>query len=85
MPIDAYLSNVLLKNVTVIDPRNSPGVILGNSSTPLVNITFEDVIIENPPADGYFGDDYYYCQDVQNGVATGKTWPVPPCFEDLTD
>jgi hypothetical protein len=85
MPEETYLSNVLLKNVTVIDPANSPGVIIGNSSTPLMNITFQDVVVENPPVDGYFGTGYYDCENVENGVATGSTWPVPPCFEDQTD
>jgi len=85
MPDESYLSNVLLKNVTVVEPRNSPGVIIGNGSTPLMNITFEDVVIDSPPDDGPFGTDYYNCENVENGVATGKTWPVPPCFEDRTD
>ena len=27
---------------------------------------------------------YYACEGVVGGVATGKTWPVPPCFRDAT-
>lgn len=27
---------------------------------------------------------YYVCEGVNGGVATGDTWPVPPCFVDAT-
>ena len=27
---------------------------------------------------------YYSCEGVEGGVATGATWPVPPCFVDRT-
>ena len=27
---------------------------------------------------------YYMCEGVEQGVATGETWPVPPCFVDRT-
>eukprot|EP00957_Ditylum_brightwellii_P165067 12567267-Ditylum_brightwellii.AAC.1 len=27
---------------------------------------------------------YFECKGVVNGIATGDTWPVPSCFEDLT-
>ena len=42
-------------------------------------------MVENPPADGAWGDAFYYCEGVEGGVATGATWPVPPCFDDQTD
>ena len=28
---------------------------------------------------------YYVCKGVEGSVATGTTWPVPPCFTDRTD
>lgn len=28
---------------------------------------------------------YFVCEGVVNGVATGNTWPVPSCFTDETD
>ena len=77
--------NITLRNVTVVNPKLSPGVILANSSAPMVNVLFEDVVFENPPIDGVWGTDYFKCENVLGGVATGKTWPVPPCFEDRTN
>jgi hypothetical protein len=70
--------------VTVRSPKLSPGVLLANASAPMVNVLFEDVVVMDPPGDGVWGDDYYLCENVVGGVATGATWPVPPCFEDRT-
>jgi len=52
----------------------SPGVILSAYDRPMENVR-----------DAPWGEDYYYCKGVKTGVATGTTWPVPPCFEDQTD
>ena len=27
---------------------------------------------------------YFVCEGVEGGIATGATWPVPPCFLDRT-
>ena len=70
--------------MTVRSPKLSPGVLLANASAPMVNVLFEDVVVMDPPGDGVWGDDYYLCENVVGGVATGATWPVPPCFEDRT-
>jgi hypothetical protein len=50
----------------------------------MINVVFDDVVVENPPIDGPWGDSYYKCENVLGGVATGATWPVPPCFADKT-
>jgi polygalacturonase len=75
--------NVTLRNITIINPKQSPGLILANTSNPMTDIVFEDVIVKNP---GSFplGEKYYLCDGVGTGVARGKTWPVPPCFKDET-
>lgn len=76
--------NITLRNITINNPGQSPGVILANETTyPMVNIVFEDVVVNDPPSKPW-GDDYYLCEGVASGVATGNTWPVPPCFEDQT-
>ena len=36
-------ADILFKNITVISPKQSVGVILGNASTPMRNVIFEDV------------------------------------------
>ena len=28
---------------------------------------------------------YHTCEGVQNGIALGDTFPVPPCFQDRTE
>ena len=30
-------------------------------------------------------DKYLRCEGVENGLAIGDTYPVPPCFKDETD
>ena len=42
-------------------------------------------LVSLPNPDNPWGDGYYKCEHVTSGVATGATWPVPPCFEDRTD
>eukprot|EP01062_Namystynia_karyoxenos_P010444 TRINITY_DN136_c0_g1_i3.p1 TRINITY_DN136_c0_g1~~TRINITY_DN136_c0_g1_i3.p1 ORF type:complete len:456 (+),score=169.32 TRINITY_DN136_c0_g1_i3:74-1369(+) len=75
-------ANITLRNITVNNPKMSPGVLLADASNPMVNVVFDNVVINNP-GDKPWGDDYYKCENVQ-GVATGTTNPVPPCFKDMT-
>ncbi len=51
---------------------------------PIAGLTFENVRVADPPADGVWGTDYYFCEGVGSGVALGNTWPVPKCMEDRT-
>ena len=83
-PAGSTYANITLRNVTVRSPKMSPGVLLANASAPMVDVLFEDVVVTDPPGDGVWGDDYYLCENVVGGVATGATWPVQPCFEDRT-
>jgi polygalacturonase len=72
-------SNIILRDIYINNPKNSPGVLFGNTTNPMQNVIFENVVITNPGQEPW-GDDYYYCEGMQ-GVAIGKTSPVPPCFE----
>ena len=74
MPADASYINLTLRNITVINPTESTGVILGSTTNPMENIVFDGVVVKNPPAN------YYVCKNVASGIATGGTTPVPPCF-----
>ena len=74
--------NILLKNITINNPKESPGVILGHADAKMENITFEDVVVNSP---AWLKADYHTCEGVRSGVARGKTRPVPMCFEDQTD
>jgi polygalacturonase len=76
--------NIVLKDITINNAKMSPGVILSGEDVPMEGVVFENVVFNNP-GDTPWKDDYYYCEGVKDGVATGTTWPVPPCFEDRTD
>ena len=73
--------NILLRNITINGPRGSPGVLLGHATARMENVTFEDVVVNNP---ALLDTDYHTCEGVGSGVATGTTRPVPACFEDQT-
>jgi hypothetical protein len=76
------MRNILLKDITIIDPRQSPGVILGNATFPtIVNVTFDNVVVVNP-GEKPWGPNFYDCAGVSNGRAIGNTYPVPPCFQN---
>ena len=81
-PADAQYTNITLRNITINSPKQSAGVLLANSSSPMQNVVFDNVVVNNP-ASKPWGGDGYYCKNV-NGVATGATQPVPPCFKNMT-
>ena len=73
--------NITLRNITVNNAKKNPGVLFGNSSTPMENLVFENVVFNNPTKGK---EQYFKCAGVGNAVATGNTNPVPSCFKDLT-
>jgi hypothetical protein len=77
----ALYANITLRNITVNSPKQSPGVLIADRSTPMQNVLFDNVKINNPGKNPW-GKDFYKCQNVQ-GLATGTTDPVPPCFKTL--
>ena len=54
-------------------------VIFGNITNPIQNLIFDNVNVINP-GDKPWGDDYYYCEGISNGIAVGNTFPIPNCF-----
>ena len=71
--------NIVLRNIYIKNPVGSPGVLLGNDTNPIRGLVFDNVVVENPGGKPW-GDDYYYCQNVQ-GTVLGGTTPVPSCFQ----
>ena len=70
-----------MRNVSIVAPVQSPGVVLGNPQRPMVRVLFDNVTVS--PADPTrkpWKDKFYYCEGVA-GVAAGGTAPVPPCFQ----
>ena len=84
--VPGLFANITLRNITILNPQTSAGVIFGNKSNPIQNLVFDGVRVVNPKEDGAFGKDHFFCPEegVQSGRAIGNTKPVPPCFEDLT-
>jgi hypothetical protein len=41
---------------------------------------FDNVVVVGDVGEEPWGDDFYYCDGVQDGLATGRTTPVPKCF-----
>jgi hypothetical protein len=39
-------SDIVLKEITIIDPRHSPGVLMGNSSNPMRGLVFDNVQVK---------------------------------------
>ena len=80
MPSCRYI-NITLRNVTVMNPQRSAGVLIADASTPMENIVFDNVVVKNARKEDPWGDGYD-CEHV-NGVATGTTDPVPSCFKKI--
>jgi len=70
--------NIVLRDIFINNPDNSPGVLMGNSSNPMTNVVFDNVVVTRP-GEKPFGPNYY-CDGVL-GTVTGHTYPVPSCFQ----
>ena len=81
-PVNGTIRNLVLRNITINQPKLSPGIMIGDASNP-VHVTFDSVRFIDPPKDGAFKTDFFYVKGV-NGVATGNTWPIPPGFANHT-
>ncbi|CAF1204769.1 unnamed protein product [Adineta steineri] len=79
IPSGIKWNNIILRNITINSPQISPGVIIGNTSSPIQNVLFDNVIV-NHPGSRPWGNKYYACSGVE-GIAQGKTEPLPPCFK----
>merc|ERR1711964_870293 len=75
-PAEAQYTNITLRNITINNPKQSAGVLIANASVPMQGIVFDNVVVNNP-ASKPWGNDGYYCKNV-NGVALGAISPVPP-------
>lgn len=82
VPASGLYRNITLRNITINNPKQSPGLIYGNVTNPMQNVVFDNVRVTNPGSKPW-GKNYYKCEGVQ-GIAMGDTWPVPPCFKDQT-
>jgi len=80
-PAAGSYENITLRNITINNPKQI-GVIMANGTNPMSNVVFDSVRFVN--LDDKASTDYFVCENVVGGVATGDTWPVPSCFSDST-
>eukprot|EP00931_Biecheleriopsis_adriatica_P088848 TRINITY_DN63087_c0_g1_i1.p1 TRINITY_DN63087_c0_g1~~TRINITY_DN63087_c0_g1_i1.p1 ORF type:complete len:477 (-),score=57.00 TRINITY_DN63087_c0_g1_i1:104-1534(-) len=78
-PTSMQFANITLRNITIRDPKQSPGVIYGNPDHPMENVVFDNVVVTNPGKSPW-GSKFYKCEGVR-GTSSNGTMPVPPCFE----
>lgn len=76
---EVTVANITIRRMRVSNTLMSPGVLLMNSSNPGEGFVFDDVVYTNVTA-WPMKDANFYCANV-NGVATGGTSPIPPCFK----
>lgn len=68
--------NIVLRNITIVEPKQSPGIVFGNASNPIQGLVFDSVHVKNPGKKP-FGDDFWFCQDVDMEVLNSD--PAPKC------
>lgn len=78
------LTNITLRSIRIVDPYFSPGIILGNESNPMTELTFEDVQVVSArrrhvdPSLRPWGLNYL-CTGVSQSYAS-NCYPSPDCF-----
>lgn len=78
-PEEVTVRDVTLRNIHVIEPTKSPGVIIGNGNNPMTGIVFDNVTVTRPGASPW-GSDHWACWGVK-GTTVHGTDPKPPCFD----
>ena len=82
-PLISWL-NITLRNITVHSPLQSAGLLLGSTLNPMINITFDNVVVDDPGMCPW-GTDYYKCDGVEQFEAMHGTDPVPRCGHSAVD
>ena len=72
--------NITMRDIRIIEPKESPGVVIGAQDNPMQALVFDGVVVTGG-GDKPWGSGGYACHGVDNAsVAIGGTAPVPPCF-----
>eukprot|EP01006_Ploeotia_vitrea_P059948 TRINITY_DN75042_c0_g1_i1.p1 TRINITY_DN75042_c0_g1~~TRINITY_DN75042_c0_g1_i1.p1 ORF type:complete len:493 (-),score=16.00 TRINITY_DN75042_c0_g1_i1:28-1506(-) len=79
-PIPAFMDwrGITMRDIFILHPKTSPGVIIGNSTNPMTGIVFDNVVATDAQH-APWGDLFYACHGVV-GTANKGTHPIPPCF-----
>ena len=67
VPNNVTFSNITLRNISINSPKISPGIILGNVTNPMKNITFDNVYVKNPSLIPN-GNKYYRCENSEINI-----------------
>ena len=77
--------NIVLRDVRVVNPATSPGVIIGNATYSMLGIVFDNVTCAltggSPRAKAPWRAKSFACKGVKGAKAIGWTNPKPPCFD----
>ena len=86
-PLSSSLPSLRSLLLSLSSPSLPPLFLLSSpqASSPMINVTFDGVVVNNPSTKKTKWGTNYLCEGVKSGVATGTTSPVPPCFKDRTD
>jgi len=72
--------NITMRDIRIVEPRQSPGVIIGSQENPIEALVFDGVVVTGG-SEQPWGVNGYACHGVDNNsIAVGGTAPVPPCF-----
>ena len=74
-------TNIVLRDITINSPKHSPGLLFGNTSNPIKGLVLDNVKVTGDIGEKPWGEDYYFCEGIEEGIATGGTDPVPPCLK----
>ena len=69
-------SNIVLRNITIFGAKQSPGVIIGNASNPIMGLEMDNVVVHKPKTDPF--EAFWWCEGVAGAVFRGTT-PAPKC------
>lgn len=76
-------ADIALRDITIIDPKHSPGVLMGNTSNPITGLVFDNVIVkyqgERVSHRLPWGNVYMPCEGIE-GTSRGGSDPVPRCL-----
>ena len=77
IPLYGNFSNITLRNIKINNPINYVGIILADSSNPMKNITFDNVVVYNNEKN------YNYMSKTSYIKTIGLVSPMPICENDL--
>jgi hypothetical protein len=82
MPGYHIWDNIVLRDITIVNPLQYIGVLMGNETNPMQNVIFDNVVVVNQSSwsAALYGKDYLSCKGI-NGVVKGASNPHPKCFQ----